>query len=79
MSIATLSHAHRFVPENGAARPSPLLLLHGTGGGETDLLPLGQADVAGAPGWLEQAARGGERVRERRAPGAAAGPYDRWT
>jgi phospholipase/carboxylesterase len=42
-----LSFVHRFVPGN---RPEalPLLLLHGTGGDENDLLPLGQAVAPGA-------------------------------
>jgi phospholipase/carboxylesterase len=45
-TLATLSHIHRFVP---AAAPGrlPLLLLHGTGGDENDLLPLGQAVAPG--------------------------------
>ena len=37
----TLSFAHRFVPGRAGART--LLLLHGTGGDEDDLLPLGRA------------------------------------
>jgi phospholipase/carboxylesterase len=37
-----LSHLHRFVPATVPGKP-PILLLHGTGGDESDLLPLGQA------------------------------------
>jgi phospholipase/carboxylesterase len=40
MSV-TLSHVHRFMP--GTSNNAPLLLLHGTGGNEDDLIPLGQA------------------------------------
>lgn len=36
----TLSHIHRFKPATLPGSP-PLLLLHGTGGDENDLLPLG--------------------------------------
>src|SRR5215210_7086364 len=42
-----LSHLHRFVPATAAGRP-PILLLHGTGGDENDLLPLGRAVAPGA-------------------------------
>ena len=41
-STTTLSFIHRFEPGTGTGRP-PLLLLHGTGGDEADLLPLGRA------------------------------------
>jgi phospholipase/carboxylesterase len=47
MSTETLSFTHRFVPGTTPGR-APLLLLHGTGGDETDLLPLGQAVAPGA-------------------------------
>jgi phospholipase/carboxylesterase len=48
MAITTeLSHLHRFVPATEPARP-PLLLLHGTGGDENDLLPLGGAIASGS-------------------------------
>jgi phospholipase/carboxylesterase len=46
MSIE-LSHIHRFAPGN-LREAAPLLLLHGTGGDENDLLPLGQAVAPGA-------------------------------
>jgi phospholipase/carboxylesterase len=40
MTQDTLGFIHRFEPGPGTARP--LLLLHGTGGDESDLLPLGR-------------------------------------
>lgn len=42
-----LSHVYRFIPGNAPAKP-PLLLLHGTGGDENDLLPLGEMVAPGA-------------------------------
>jgi phospholipase/carboxylesterase len=42
-----LSHLHRFLPATAAGR-APVLLLHGTGGDETDLLSLGQTIAPGA-------------------------------
>jgi phospholipase/carboxylesterase len=42
-----LGFVHRFVPARDPARP-PLLLLHGTGGNESDLLPLAERVAPGA-------------------------------
>ncbi len=42
MTATSLSFTHRFEPATTPSRP-PLLLLHGTGGDEGDLLPLGRA------------------------------------
>lgn len=47
MSTATLSFVHRFEAAGRPDRP-PLLLLHGTGGNEDDLLPVGRAVAPGA-------------------------------
>jgi len=41
------THHHRFVPATTPGRP-PILLLHGTGGDENDLLLLGQTIAPGA-------------------------------
>lgn len=45
--MTDLSFIHRYVPATASGRP-PLLLLHGTGGNEDDLLPLGQILSPGA-------------------------------
>jgi phospholipase/carboxylesterase len=46
-AAADLGFIHRFVPATDPALP-PLLVLHGTGGDETDLLPLGARLAPGA-------------------------------
>lgn len=48
MSEQELSFTHRFVPGEGAAAKVTLLLLHGTGGSEDDLLGLGPKVLPGA-------------------------------
>ncbi|HEU4659902.1 MAG TPA: alpha/beta hydrolase [Pseudolabrys sp.] len=45
--MTELTLVHRFVPARDSAR-TPLLLLHGTGGDENDLVPLGQHLSPGA-------------------------------
>lgn len=45
---ATLQRAHVFLPADPSSAASPLLLLHGTGGSEHDLLPLRQQLSPGA-------------------------------
>jgi phospholipase/carboxylesterase len=47
MTDAALSFIHRFEPATDAGRP-PILLLHGTGGDESDLLPLGRMIAPGS-------------------------------
>jgi phospholipase/carboxylesterase len=48
MTVAAApTFTYRHVPATDAARP-PLLLLHGTGGDENDLIPLGQMIAPGA-------------------------------
>ena len=49
MSDAPLDFIHRFVPAHAAAQNAPtLLLLHGTGGDENDLIQLGHMIAPGA-------------------------------
>jgi phospholipase/carboxylesterase len=45
--MSNLGFVHRFEPATAADTP-PVLLLHGTGGDENDLLPLGRAVAPGA-------------------------------
>jgi hypothetical protein len=47
ITTAELSHLHRFVPATVSGK-APILLLHGTGGDENDLLPLGHTVAPGA-------------------------------
>ncbi len=44
----TTDFVHRFLPASDADSQTTLLLLHGTGGDEQDLIPLGQALMPGA-------------------------------
>jgi phospholipase/carboxylesterase len=46
--MSTLSYLHRFEPGSDRSSP-PLLLLHGTGGDENDLIPLGRQLAPGSP------------------------------
>ena len=49
MSTTPLDYIHRFVPAHAAAKDAPtLLLLHGTGGDENDLIQLGPLLAPGA-------------------------------
>jgi phospholipase/carboxylesterase len=45
--MTSLGFVHRFEPATAAGAP-PVLLLHGTGGDENDLLPIGKAVAPGA-------------------------------
>ena len=47
MNDVLAGHAHRYVPPSGGERRT-LVLLHGTGGDESDLLPLGEMLAPGA-------------------------------
>src|SRR3954468_14075991 len=43
-----LSYVHRFVPAANSAQAATVLLLHGTGGDENDLISFGEAVAPGA-------------------------------
>ena len=45
---SALELVHRFIPGSGSNASTTLLLLHGTGGDENDLVPLGQSLLPGA-------------------------------
>lgn len=47
MTAPALAYIHRFEPGADPSRP-PVLLLHGTGGDETDMAPLGREVAPGA-------------------------------
>ena len=47
-TTATLGFIHRYEPADPKVGSSTLLLLHGTGGDENDLIPLGRALLPGA-------------------------------
>ncbi|HEV7704055.1 MAG TPA: alpha/beta hydrolase [Gemmatimonadaceae bacterium] len=47
-STTDLEHLHRFTPGEGTNAKTTLLLLHGTGGDENDLVPLGASLLPGA-------------------------------
>src|SRR6266550_3414526 len=44
----SLGYVHRFVPATNPAERTTILLLHGTGGDENDLIPLGERVAPGA-------------------------------
>jgi predicted esterase len=48
MTTPNLTFLHRFVTSEPPISPTTLLLLHGTGGDENDLIPLGKALAPGA-------------------------------
>ena len=47
-STTELEHIHRFTPGSGTSASTTLLMLHGTGGDEHDLVPLGASLLPGA-------------------------------
>ena len=59
-----LDRPHVFLPADEGAAGPPLLLLHGTGGNEHDLLPLREPSVARCGGALGTRHGPGERDAE---------------
>ena len=56
-----LAFVHKFEPASDPTR-APILLLHGTGGDESDLLPLGRGDCAASRRSSRRAARSSRTV-----------------
>ena len=76
MSVSLAEYTHRYVPPSRPATgQTTLLLLHGTGGNENDLIPLGQA-LAPQAGFLSPRGRVLERGMPRFFRRIAEGVFD---